>query len=374
MRSTLVEQNLAALVVPKPADYLLGPDDILSVTVRGLAGQTEALPIETQVMADGTITLPLAGSVRVEGMNLAAAQVAIDTAYKSGLLVNPRVTCSLAAKGTMDVTVIGEVNVPGVYGLPRDQNDVAQALGLAGGLTEFAGEVIKIHRRVSADSLPDWLQTHDATESAYIVEQPPFEPTHESAQADSIDVAFDVVIRVPLRGGPPSMVIHDQEYGPDLLATGDLSLRPRDVISVPRKVDPVFFVVGPLSRVNAVNFTVSDRDRQLGNAYLIPEDRDIDVVTAVVMAGYIDPIDSPSTVTLQRNVPGGVPKLIRVDLIKARYSWKENLYVRPGDIIYLNPDSLWWSRRTFDRIVPALLTVPYAEAMGRWINPFANNN
>ena len=31
----VIEQNLSSLVVPKPDDYLLGPDDVLSVTVRG---------------------------------------------------------------------------------------------------------------------------------------------------------------------------------------------------------------------------------------------------------------------------------------------------------------------------------------------------
>jgi hypothetical protein len=63
------------------------------------------------------------------------------------------------------------------------------------------------------------------------------------------------------------------------------------------------------------------------------------------------------------------PLLIRVDLIAARYSWNENVYIRAGDIVYLNPDACWWMRRTFDRIVPDLLLIPYAEGMIRWINP-----
>ena len=45
----------------------------------------------------------------------------------------------------------------------------------------------------------------------------------------------------------------------------------------------------------------------------------IDVVTAVSMAGYIDPIDSPTTVTVHRMLPNGPPLLIHVDLIKARF-------------------------------------------------------
>ena len=130
-------------------------------------------------------------------------------------------------------------------------------------------------------------------------------------------------------------------------------------------------MVGPLSKNNVVNFRVSELDRRLGNAFLLPKDRDVDVVTAVAMAGYIDPIDSPTTVTVHRSVPGAPPMLIRVDLIAARYDWNENVYVQPGDIIYLNPDAAWWSRRMFDRIAPDLLLAPYREAMFRWINPRA---
>ena len=78
------------------------------------------------------------------------------------------------------------------------------------------------------------------------------------------------------------------------------------------------------------------------------------------MAGYIDPIDSPTTVTVHRVAPNGQPLLIYVDLIQARYDARETVLVAPGDIIYLNPDGPWWFRRTFDRVVDSLILLPYA--------------
>jgi hypothetical protein len=181
------------------------------------------------------------------------------------------------------------------------------------------------------------------------------------------DEEIEIVLRVPLRGGQATVdwegttaVLHD-------LTATDVTLQSGDVVLIPRQEDEVFFVVGPLDRTNVVNFTIRARDRQLGNAFLIPPDRDIDVVTAVAMAGYIDPINSPDTVTVHRQVPGCPPMLFTVDLIDARYNWRENMYIQPGDILYLNPDGPWWFRRTFDRIVPVLLTAPYIEAMMFWI-------
>jgi hypothetical protein len=83
------------------------------------------------------------------------------------------------------------------------------------------------------------------------------------------------------------------------------------------------------------------------------------------MAGYIDPIDSPTTVTVHRTKPDGNPMLIHVDLIAARFHRKDNIMVQPGDIIYLNPDCKWWCRRTFDRIVPDLILFPYERSILR---------
>ena len=72
-------------------------------------------------------------------MNLAqAAQEAIDKAYRDGVLVNPRVSVSLANKAAFDVTVLGEVTTPGVYELPRYENDVAHAIGSGRRLDRFS--------------------------------------------------------------------------------------------------------------------------------------------------------------------------------------------------------------------------------------------
>lgn len=89
------------------------------------------------------------------------------------------------------------------------------------------------------------------------------------------------------------------------------------------------------------------------------------MVKAVAMAGYIDPIDSPTTVTVHRIMPDGMPLLIMVDLIKARYNPLETVLVEPGDIIYLNPDHNWWMRRTLDRVLGSLITVPYQQLLIR---------
>jgi len=377
VRSVPSKLNMANLAVPTPVDYILGPNDVLEVVVVGLAdpGRGEQVrPIQVRIMANGMVRLPLVGEVKVSEMNLSQAQKTIDDAYADGIIVRPKTSVSLLQMAQINVPVIGEVTKPGVHPLPRHENDAAHALALAGGLTLFAAEVVEVHRRMSEDDLVSRLSTTftegDDPQTIVIPEvlDAPNSPARPLGNSKT------VVLRIPLRCGVPAIIVDNQVIPQENLTIEDVTLNPGDVIVVPRQPDEVFFVVGPLSRNNTVNFRVSELDRRLGNAFLLPKDRDVDVVTAVAMAGYIDPIDSPTTVTVHRSMPGAPPKLIRVDLIAARYNWKENIYVQPGDIIYLNPDAAWWSRRMFDRIAPELLLAPYKEAMFRWINPRALTN
>lgn len=327
--------NFSSLTMNPPADYLLGTNDVLEVTIAGLYTGAGAVPFRVQVMANGEVHLPIVGPVMVGGLNLLQAQQSITQAYGDGVIKDPRVSISLAQKASIDIVVLGEVQSPGVHSLPKYQNDVAHAVAAAGGLARDAGFLVEVHRRI----LDPTALRPERFGLEYIDEN----PTHPRS-----------ILRIPLRG-----------ISPDLLEENDIILQPGDVVVVPSRKHEVFYVVGRLSTTNLVRFSLGDRERELGAGLILPRDREIDVVTAVTMAGYIDPIESPTTVTVHRMNPYGAPMLIHVDLIKARYDSRETVLVQPGDIIYLNPDHSWYFRRTLDRIVPDLLTIPYLKAIGR---------
>jgi protein involved in polysaccharide export with SLBB domain len=394
--------NFANLTLPAGGDYVLGPDDVLEVTIHGLYPGAEVRPVRVRIMANGEIYLPMVGAVQVGGMNLVKANEAITQAYADGFIKDPRTNVTLAEKATTAVVVLGEVRNPGVQRLPKYENDVAHALAAAGGLAEDAADEIEVHRRsadgalpcvpigfqVMADDAAGSVRTADAvqpiasleppTDDAAVVwanedsakeqEQEVLLPAHSPATAadsawssSTADAAAGVPEMPAIQWAQQQTLVPDPSRGiaripmrgvtPGSLRNEDVILRDGDVIVVPSRKSEVFFVVGKLSPTNFVRFNIGARERDLGAGFLLPRDREIDVVTAVAMAGYIDPIDSPTTVTVHRICPNGEPMLVNVDLIKARYCREENLLVEPGDIIYLNPDFPWWFRRTFDRVV-----------------------
>jgi len=122
-------------------DYLIGPQDVLSITVFDEPG----LQCSCTVDADGTITFPLINRVTVEGLTLREIQTAIETRLLDGYLVNPQVTVDIEQYRSQSVYVLGEVASPGIYRLEGNLS-LIEVLVQAGGATAQAGNMVQIIR------------------------------------------------------------------------------------------------------------------------------------------------------------------------------------------------------------------------------------
>ena len=114
--------------------YTIAPDDVIEVAVY----QDHNLNVRAHVDADGQVSVPLAGPVRVAGETVSQAQDSI-AARLSKYVVNPQVTISVDSRGSKELYVLGEVQKPGAYPLPPSaQVTVLQAVTNAGGFTKMA--------------------------------------------------------------------------------------------------------------------------------------------------------------------------------------------------------------------------------------------
>jgi polysaccharide biosynthesis/export protein len=130
-----------------PAEFLLGPEDVLKVTVW----KSLDLSGEVTIRPDGTITMPLIGDVPAAGFtaNVLAKRISERlTEYIS----SPVVTVQVKDVNSYFIYVLGEVVRPGKYPLKSYAN-VMQGISLAGGFAPFAGKnKIKVLRNVSIGS------------------------------------------------------------------------------------------------------------------------------------------------------------------------------------------------------------------------------
>lgn len=98
--------------------YLIGPGDLLELVVldpsaRELGGQVE-------VLNDGSISLPLLGSVVVQGLSIAQASRWLSQQYRRHLL-RPELTLRVVRPRPIQVSVVGEVESPGLYSLTSSE-------------------------------------------------------------------------------------------------------------------------------------------------------------------------------------------------------------------------------------------------------------
>jgi polysaccharide biosynthesis/export protein len=120
----------------------LGVGDSITIAVFGETDMDGAVTVAD----DGTIRLPLVGSLAVAGLSTAQTSQKIEQALKDGaFLVNPHVTVTLTTPVSQLVSILGEVRTPGRYQV-NSNSTVFQVLALAGGVTADGADAIFLIR------------------------------------------------------------------------------------------------------------------------------------------------------------------------------------------------------------------------------------
>lgn len=108
-------------------------------TVEIRVFREDELTTRGQLSADGTLSMPLIGAVRLEGLTTDQAAAAINRKLADGYLVKPEVSVSIEARIRKTVTILGQAQRPGVFEIPAHRNlTLVEAIGMAGGVTRIA--------------------------------------------------------------------------------------------------------------------------------------------------------------------------------------------------------------------------------------------
>jgi len=144
-RLALAAVSAGLLVLAGPAaaqaPETIGEGDTVHVTVF----QNPDLTADSRVAADGTITYPLLGQVKIGGLNPAAAAGRIsDQLKQKGFLKNPQVSVAITALRSRQVSVLGQVARPGRYALDDSSSRLTDVLALAGGIAPTGDDVVQV--------------------------------------------------------------------------------------------------------------------------------------------------------------------------------------------------------------------------------------
>ncbi|HWW88540.1 MAG TPA: polysaccharide biosynthesis/export family protein [Vicinamibacterales bacterium] len=125
---------VAAAEPPKVTDYVVGPNDVLAVTVV----DQPQLTGKYIVRADGTFTFPMLGRLSAGGLSLQAVENDIHDRLAKGYLKDPQVGVSVEVYRSQQIFVIGEVRLPGSFQFTGSMR-LIEALARAGSTTDRAG-------------------------------------------------------------------------------------------------------------------------------------------------------------------------------------------------------------------------------------------
>lgn len=374
-RNDLEPIDFVRLRQDPPDVYLLSARDILGVYIGGVYGSKEkgdvpptffsdsgnlppAIGYPTPVREDGTISLPQVNPIKVEGLTVAEAEIAVKRAYTEGpdrILEDSKdaqIIVTLMTPRTYKVMVIRE-DRQNVYSAdyqaqrqmlasanpntkrqsPSDtngalldlkayENDVLNALLLSGGLpTEEAKNEVVILRGSFRDAAERDRLMLKARSSRNPCD---FCRNHHRDRWDG----HPDVLRIPLRFNLGTNVEFDEDA---------IILREGDVVLVESRDKDVFYTGGMLP----------------GGAFLLPRDRDINVLEAIAMAGGsvgggigtggrngaffggggLGALIPPSECIIVRNFEGCGSVNIKINLNRALGNEQERVLIQPGDTI-----------------------------------------
>lgn len=356
---------LTSLRQPPPDAYRLAPEDILGIWIEGILGEKgQAPPVHTAeasnlppaigypipVRGDGTITLPFVTPVKVQGMTLEEAEVAIRNSYTvdkqilqpekarilvtlqkprqyhilvirqdSALSTNASGGANFGAQTTGFAIGIGGATAGTRKGqgfaidMPAYENDVLNALARTGGFpgTDAVNEIIIERGAYKGSQAPAGTMNKLKTSSTASLP--------ERGQ----------IIRIPLRVRPGEQ----STVTPDMI-----TLQTGDVVYIEARNGDIYYTGGLLPP----------------GTHILPRDVDLDVMEAIVQCGGVlnsggtssanvsgstgsggigSP--SPSLVSILRRTPNGGQVVIRVDLNRALRDPRERILIQPKDFIML---------------------------------------
>ena len=275
--------------------YVLGPTDIISVTVYMHPELDVPIPNISGnvggalVTSDGTVQLPLIGSVQLGGLTLDQAQRKLSTLYAT--YVNaPRVAVELQQAQSLRYYLLGAFETPGVK-YPLHQLTLLDALALGGTVNIANADLYQAYVAQGSTKLP--IDLH------------------------ALLINGDMTQNVPLASG--------------------------DAIVIPTTANENAFVFGSVTKPGAVPFEAGG----------------LSLLQAMTVAGLDLPSITDGRLTRVHIIraEGRNAEFIVVDARAIMEGNSAPFQLQPGDIVYIPPNGVGTWNQVIGALLPSLETV-----------------
>lgn len=323
-----------------PADYRIGPDDQLDITVL----EATELDRAPRVSAGGEISLPLLGTIRAAGLTARELEIVIEELLRRTYIREPHVTVQVREIQSHPVAVFGAVKKPGVFQI-REPKTVVEMLSQAEGLDEDAGDTVIVEHRSNPaqSSRATGENSADPAPSAEAAAPDPPSLSASEARPDAQPAGPSA----PASEKPSDTVAIDLKK---LLSTGDPKLNvlvyPGDVVKVPTA--DLVYVIGEVTKPGG---------------FQLKSNENVSVLQAIALAEGLKHTSASSRSKIIRTDPAtGKRQEIPIDLGKIVAGKLPDPMLEPRDIVFV-PNSA--GRTAFYRGMEAAISVGSGVAVYR---------
>ncbi|WP_219904643.1 polysaccharide biosynthesis/export family protein [Stenomitos frigidus] len=301
------------------SSYTLGAGDRLQIDVFD-APEFSGENGRRQVLVDGTLNVPLIGTLSVKGMTLKQAEAELSKRY-ARFFKRAGITVTLLTPRPLSVGILGEVGRPGTYTIPLAAQDggtqfptLTRALQTAGGITQAADvRQVQIRRpqRVGAPQVITvdlWNYFQSGNLQADLTLR----------DGDSIFIAAN-----PNPNLAESLQLADTTFAAE-------KGKPVNIAIVGEVFRPGSYVVAGANSKNAVAGALGSTAAVANNL-----DKPPTITQAIQIAGGIKPLADIRNVQIRRLTRAGGEQLIAVDLMKLLQTGdvQQDAILQTGDTI-----------------------------------------
>jgi polysaccharide export outer membrane protein len=260
------------------AQYVLGAGDVLRLAV---ADMPEVSETSARIGPDGTLDLPLIGTIHAAGLSL--EQLRLELARRLTRYINdPQITLNLATNGSRTIAVLGEVNSPGVQTLDGPRT-LLQVISQAGGVKTDAGPRVIVTRNLKNGRFAGF-------------------DDREVVSGNSVSVTLSLDDLLAARA-----------------ATNNLVMEPGDIVSIPK--EQLVYVVGDVRR--AGGFPMSSHET-------------MSALQAISLAEGSQPNAALRASKILRPLPGSkTPQEIPVDLKSILAGKAPDVLLYANDVLFV---------------------------------------
>ena len=135
---------LEARQTGQPTNYVIGPQDILTITSFDQEDLTGKYPVDS----DGSFTFPLIGRVQAGGLTLRQLEAQLKKQLKDGAIFkDPQLSVGVEEYRSQKIHIVGEVRMPASYPLTGDMT-LIEAIARAGStLPTASGEALIVRAK-----------------------------------------------------------------------------------------------------------------------------------------------------------------------------------------------------------------------------------